>query len=70
MAFRCVVVTPEQQTMDEAAVTQAIIPAHDGLIGIQTDRRRSSSSWASALCASICKAGRAGLISSTAASPR
>jgi F-type H+-transporting ATPase subunit epsilon len=37
MAFRCVVVTPEQQTMDES-VTQAIIPAHDGLIGIQTDR--------------------------------
>ena len=37
MAFRCVVVTPEQQTMDES-VTQAIIPAHDGLLGIQTDR--------------------------------
>ena len=37
MAFRCVVVTPEQQTMDES-VTQAIIPAHDGLMGIQTDR--------------------------------
>ncbi|HET6248562.1 MAG TPA: F0F1 ATP synthase subunit epsilon [Tepidisphaeraceae bacterium] len=38
MAFRCVVVTPEQQTLDEANVTQAILPAHDGLIGILTDR--------------------------------
>ena len=37
MAFRCVIVTPEQQTLDES-VTQAIMPAHDGLIGIMTDR--------------------------------
>ena len=37
MAFRCVIVTPEQQTMDES-VTQAILPAHDGQIGILTDR--------------------------------
>jgi len=37
MAFQCVVVTPEQQTLDET-VEQAIIPAHDGLIGILTDR--------------------------------
>lgn len=37
MAFRCVVVTPEQQTMDEN-VSQVILPAHDGLIGILTDR--------------------------------
>ena len=37
MAFRCVVVTPEQQTLDES-ITQAILPAHDGLIGILSDR--------------------------------
>lgn len=37
MAFQCVVVTPEQQVMDEP-VAQAILPAHDGLIGILTDR--------------------------------
>ena len=37
MAFRCVVVTPEHQTLDES-VTQAVLPAHDGLIGILTDR--------------------------------
>jgi F-type H+-transporting ATPase subunit epsilon len=37
MAFRCVVVTPEQQAMDES-VTQAILPAHDGQLGILTDR--------------------------------
>jgi F-type H+-transporting ATPase subunit epsilon len=37
MAFRCVVVTPDQQTLDES-VTQAVLPAHDGLIGILTDR--------------------------------
>ena len=33
MAFQCVIVTPEQQALDES-VTQAILPAHDGLIGI------------------------------------
>lgn len=37
MSFRCVIVTPEQQVLDES-VTQAIVPAHDGLIGILTDR--------------------------------
>lgn len=37
MSFRCVVVTPEQQTLDETA-NQAILPAHDGLLGILTDR--------------------------------
>lgn len=37
MAFQCVIVTPEQQALDES-VTQAIVPAHDGLIGILTDR--------------------------------
>jgi len=37
MAFHCVIVTPEQQLLDES-VRQAIIPAHDGLIGILTDR--------------------------------
>jgi F-type H+-transporting ATPase subunit epsilon len=37
MSFQCVVVTPEQQVLDET-VTQAILPAHDGQIGILTDR--------------------------------
>ena len=37
MAFQCVIVTPEQQVLDEQ-VTQAIIPAHDGQVGILTDR--------------------------------
>src|SRR3954466_15482038 len=37
MPFRCVIVTPEQQVLDES-LTQAILPAHDGLIGILTDR--------------------------------
>jgi F-type H+-transporting ATPase subunit epsilon len=37
MAFKCVVVTPDQQVLDET-VTQAIVPAHDGLIGIMTGR--------------------------------
>ena len=37
MAFRCVIVTPEQQELDES-VAQAILPAHDGLIGILTNR--------------------------------
>jgi len=37
MAFRCVIVTPEQQAMDES-VTQAIVPAWDGQIGILTGR--------------------------------
>ena len=37
MAFQCVVVTPEHQALDES-ITQAIVPAHDGQIGILTDR--------------------------------
>jgi len=37
MAFQCVLVTPEQQLLDEK-VEQAILPAVDGQIGILTDR--------------------------------
>ncbi len=37
MSFKCVVVTPEQQVLD-ASLTQAIIPAYDGLMGIETNR--------------------------------
>ena len=37
MSFKCVVVTPEQQVLDET-VSQVILPAHDGLIGILTNR--------------------------------
>ncbi len=37
MAFQCVIVTPEQQAFDER-ITQAIIPAHDGQVGILTGR--------------------------------
>jgi F-type H+-transporting ATPase subunit epsilon len=37
MAFQCVIVTPEQQVLD-GKVKQAIVPAHDGLQGILTDR--------------------------------
>jgi len=37
MSFKCEVVTPEQQVLSETA-TQAILPAHDGLVGILTDR--------------------------------
>jgi F-type H+-transporting ATPase subunit epsilon len=37
MAFQCVVVTPEQQVLDEQ-VAQAIVPAHDGLVGFLTGR--------------------------------
>ena len=37
MSFQCTIVTPEQQALD-ATVEQAILPAHDGLIGILTDR--------------------------------
>ena len=36
MGFQCVVVTPEQQVLD-ASLKQAILPAHDGLVGILTD---------------------------------
>lgn len=37
MAFQCVLVTPEQQVLDESIV-QAIVPGHDGKVGILTDR--------------------------------
>jgi len=37
MAFKCVLVTPEQQVRDESC-TQAILPAFDGEIGILTNR--------------------------------
>lgn len=37
MAFQCTVVTPEQQAFDQT-VEQAILPAHDGLIGILDGR--------------------------------
>jgi F-type H+-transporting ATPase subunit epsilon len=37
MSFQCTLVTPERQAFD-GPITQAIIPAHDGLIGILTDR--------------------------------
>ena len=37
MPFQCTVVTPEQQVLDEQ-VTHAIVPAHDGQVGILTDR--------------------------------
>ena len=37
MAFNVVIVTPEQQVLDET-ISQAILPAHDGQIGILTNR--------------------------------
>jgi len=37
MSFECTVVTPEQQALSET-IAQAIVPAHDGLVGILTDR--------------------------------
>ncbi len=37
MSFECVVVTPEQQVL-EATVSQAIVPGHDGQVGILTGR--------------------------------
>jgi F-type H+-transporting ATPase subunit epsilon len=37
MAFQCIVVTPDHQVLDQS-ITQAIVPAHDGKIGILTDR--------------------------------
>jgi len=37
MAFQCVIVTPEQQALD-AQAKSVIIPAHDGLMGILTNR--------------------------------
>lgn len=37
MAFQCTLVTPEQQVLDEQ-ITQAIVPAHDGKVGVLTGR--------------------------------
>lgn len=37
MAFHCVIVTPEQQILDER-VSQVILPAHDGEMGVLTGR--------------------------------
>ena len=37
MSFQVVVVTPEQQVLDET-VDGVILPAHDGQIGVLTDR--------------------------------
>lgn len=37
MAFQCIVLTPEQQLVSQS-VTQVILPAHDGLMGILTGR--------------------------------
>jgi len=37
MSFQCTIVTPEEEALDET-VQQAIVPAHDGLIGILTGR--------------------------------
>ena len=37
MAFRCVIVTPEQQALDDS-VEQVIVPAWDGQIGILSGR--------------------------------
>jgi len=37
MSFKCDLVTPEQQVLSET-VTQVILPAHDGLLGVLTDR--------------------------------
>jgi F-type H+-transporting ATPase subunit epsilon len=37
MSFKAIVVTPEAQLLDET-VTSVILPAHDGSMGILTDR--------------------------------
>src|SRR3954465_7205782 len=37
MAFQCVVVTPEQQVLDESC-SQVVLPAFDGEIGILSNR--------------------------------
>ena len=37
MAFTCILITPEQQLLSKE-IAQAIVPAHDGLMGILTDR--------------------------------
>jgi F-type H+-transporting ATPase subunit epsilon len=37
MSFQCTIVTPESQALDET-VSQVILPAFDGLVGVLTDR--------------------------------
>jgi F-type H+-transporting ATPase subunit epsilon len=37
MSFHCTIVTPEAQTFD-SEVTQVILPAHDGQLGVLTNR--------------------------------
>jgi F-type H+-transporting ATPase subunit epsilon len=37
MSFQCVIVAPELQLMDET-VTQVVLPAEDGLLGVLTGR--------------------------------
>lgn len=37
MAFRCTIVTPDEQAFDQQ-VEQVILPGHDGLVGILTNR--------------------------------
>jgi F-type H+-transporting ATPase subunit epsilon len=37
MSFQCTIVTPESQVLDDK-IDQAILPAHDGEMGILTDR--------------------------------
>jgi F-type H+-transporting ATPase subunit epsilon len=37
MSFQCTIVTPESQVLDDK-IEQAILPAHDGEMGILTDR--------------------------------
>src|SRR3954453_19598775 len=37
MAFQCVVVTPEQQVLDESC-SQVVLPAFDGEIGVLSNR--------------------------------
>jgi F0F1-type ATP synthase epsilon subunit len=69
MPFRCVIVTPEQQVLDES-LTQAVLPAHDGLVGILTDRARCWSSWARGHCGWTWPAVRRGTFTSRVASPR
>ena len=69
MPFHVVIVTPEHQVLDET-VSQAILPAHDGEIGILTDRARSSSSSAKAACNSTSKVAKNAFSTSKAASLR
>jgi len=37
MAFPCILVTPEKQLLDDS-IAQAVVPAHDGLLGILPHR--------------------------------